>query len=145
MRIVLDTNILVRAIATPDGPARALLREIRIRDHHLLISQFILDEIRRVLHYPRIQSRWPVSEDEIETFTNGLREVALLVNLDESEPLEVVQDPDDSPILQTAVVGNVDVICTLDRHLRTTEVESFVESRGIRILTDVELLKEIRS
>ncbi len=36
------------------------------------------------------------------------------------------------------------VLCTLDRHLRRQDVREYCERRGIQILTDVELLENLR-
>lgn len=58
MRIVLDTNILVRAAADEQGLAGRLLEEIVSGPHILVISPYILSEIARVLSYPRLQARW---------------------------------------------------------------------------------------
>jgi predicted nucleic acid-binding protein len=81
MRIVLDTNILVRAGARTSGPARAVLDKITSGPHVLLISEFILNEITRVLNYPRLQAHWPVTMSEIEEFTSELRRRAGFVEL----------------------------------------------------------------
>jgi predicted nucleic acid-binding protein len=49
MRIVLDTNILVRANAKARGPARELLLLIvDSPEHTLLLSPFLLEELERV-------------------------------------------------------------------------------------------------
>jgi predicted nucleic acid-binding protein len=55
VRFTLDSNILVRAVATPRGPALRLL-DIILGSHTLVLSRFILDEVERVLLYPRRQS-----------------------------------------------------------------------------------------
>lgn len=57
----------------------------------------------------------------------------------------VADDPDDDAVLLAAVEGRADVLCTLDRHLRTPEVREYCESRGITILTDAELLDRLRA
>ncbi|MGA9625013.1 MAG: hypothetical protein WBL65_17660 [Bryobacteraceae bacterium] len=52
MRIVPDTNILVRANAKAKGPARELLPVIvNSPEHVLLVSPFLLMELERVLSY----------------------------------------------------------------------------------------------
>jgi len=53
-------------------------------------------------------------------------------------------DPDDDPIIATAGVGKADVICTLDRHFRQQNVQSYCSQHAIRIVTDLELLKLLR-
>jgi predicted nucleic acid-binding protein len=56
MRVVLDTNILVRAAKNATGPARELLRSFESEDHVLVLSSFILIELLRVLDYPRVRA-----------------------------------------------------------------------------------------
>ena len=49
MRIVCDTNVLVRAGARPHGAARALLTVMQDQGHVLIVSPLLLIELRRVL------------------------------------------------------------------------------------------------
>jgi predicted nucleic acid-binding protein len=51
VNFTLDSNILVRAVASPQGPALRLL-DIILGGHTLVLSRFILDEVERVLLYP---------------------------------------------------------------------------------------------
>jgi predicted nucleic acid-binding protein len=55
MRIVLDTNVLARAVTGPGGPAGELLRRVQ-RDHLLVLSPFLITELARVLRYPGADS-----------------------------------------------------------------------------------------
>jgi predicted nucleic acid-binding protein len=73
LRFTLDTNILVRAAATPQGPALRLLDSI-LGGHTLVLSRFILDEVGRVLLYPRLQRRYRLTLAEIARFTGDLTE-----------------------------------------------------------------------
>ena len=74
MRVVLDTNILVRANpkTKPNGLAKDLLLKIITSPHMLVLSPAILAEAGRVLHYPHVQKRWPLSDEAIHTYL-GLR------------------------------------------------------------------------
>ena len=56
MRIVLDTNILVRAHIKAQGPAREALLKIVYGNHVLITSPFLLREVERALAYPRLSS-----------------------------------------------------------------------------------------
>jgi putative PIN family toxin of toxin-antitoxin system len=79
MRIVLDSNILVRAAWKADGLASRLLRSVIEGPHRLIVSPFILGEVARVLAYPRIQSRWGLTEERIQQHVNSLAAVAEIV------------------------------------------------------------------
>jgi hypothetical protein len=48
-------------------------------------------------------------------------------------------------VVYTAVMGRADAPCTLDQHLRHPSVAAFCSGRGILVLTDVELLRMLRS
>ena len=57
IRAVLDANVFVTAVLTPTGPAAAVLEAWRSERFELLVSQPILDELARVLAYPKIARR----------------------------------------------------------------------------------------
>jgi len=51
---MLNANVLVSAILSPQGiPAKVLTAWLG-KQFHLALSEAVLDEIDRVLHYPRI-------------------------------------------------------------------------------------------
>lgn len=52
MRIVLDTNVLARAVGSPAGPAAELFERIAA-EHVLGVSSELLAELSRVLGYER--------------------------------------------------------------------------------------------
>ena len=66
MRIVLDTNVLVRANIKVQGPARELLLKIASSDHVLITSPFLLREVERALAYPRLQKLWRLTLQDIQ-------------------------------------------------------------------------------
>ena len=69
MRIVLDTNILVRANAKARGPARELLQTIVDSPNHtLILSPFLLQELERVFSYDRIRTLSTLTDGEITDY-----------------------------------------------------------------------------
>ena len=145
MRIVLDTNILVRANpkTSPEGLARELLRRAAYGPATLLVSEPLLAELERVLRYPRLQARWPLSDADIADYLKFLRGVAAFVELEEGWAV-VPDDPDDDPIVQTAVIGRADVLCTRDPHFSHPVVRALCGAYGVRIVSDTALMKELR-
>jgi putative PIN family toxin of toxin-antitoxin system len=109
MRITLDTNILVRAAVAPEGPARAVLELGTSPPHVIVVSDFILAELRRALGYPRVRQRYAISDNDVDQFEGLLRAVADTVTVPAQWPV-VVADPDDDPIIATAVIGQSDVL-----------------------------------
>lgn len=145
MRIVLDTNVLVRAnpAVSPEGLARDLLVTVVSGPHVLVLSEAILTEVRRVMSYPRLQARWPLSIEAIERYTLFLRESGVLADLPERFPA-VVSDPDDDLVLQTAIAGKAEVLCSRDVAFQYETVEQVCTAHGIRIVDDIALLQELR-
>ena len=140
MRVVLDTGVLVRANAKSRGPARIALNAILRGPHQLIISEFILDETARVLRYPRLLARHGLSEEEIEEHVDFLRRISELVDVVIGEPV-VLSDPDDDPVIYTALDGRPDVLCTLDRHFFQPHVMKFCRARNIAVMTDLDFLR----
>lgn len=139
MRILLDTNILVRAAISPGGIARAILDRIRRNDDHVLvISSYILSEVADVLSRPRIRARWPLSNDDIQAYCQLLSSAAEEVSI---RPLtEAIADPKDQAIIEAAVAGRVDAICTGDVHFEARSVREFLAGFGIAVVTDHNLI-----
>jgi predicted nucleic acid-binding protein len=72
-----------------------------------------------------------------------LAEAAFLVTLPAETPA-IVSDPDDDPILQTAIAGRADVLCSRDRAFRAAAVDLVCAAHEVRVLDDIELMRELR-
>ena len=59
-------------------------------------------------------------------------------------PPAVVSDPDDDPILQTAIVGHAEILCTRGEAFHHKAVEQFCSAHNLRILDDISLMQELR-
>jgi hypothetical protein len=56
----------------------------------------------------------------------------------------VLSDPADDPVLYAAADGKADVLCTRNiRDFDADEVRPFCASRGIRILTDLDIPRDL--
>ena len=108
--------------------------------HELIVSAFLLDETSRVLRYPRLLARHGLTEQEIDEHVDFLRWRSEFVDVVIGRPV-VLSDPDDDPVVYTAVDGKADVICTLDRDFFQPNVIAFCQEHGIAVTTDVALLR----
>jgi putative PIN family toxin of toxin-antitoxin system len=104
----------------------------------------MLVELAGVLRYPRLQARYGLSEEEIYTYVQFLQEVSEMVTVDR-QMLVSMRDPKDIVILQTAVTGDADIICTLDADFYADETKTYCETLGIEICTDSKLLARLKS
>jgi putative PIN family toxin of toxin-antitoxin system len=144
MRITPDTGILVRMTAKATGPARRLLDIVLSGPHELVLSEFLLGETARVLRYPRMQALYDLSEKDISEHVELLRQRADMVFPIELDPVALA-DPNDDPVIYTAVAGRADVLCAMDRDFYAPGVVTFCRDRGIEIMNDVELLQKLRA
>src|SRR6266571_4644147 len=56
----------------------------------------------------------------------------------------VLSDPADDPVLYTAADGKADILYTRNiRHFQAVEVRSFCVTRGIRVMTDLDILRDL--
>jgi hypothetical protein len=60
-------------------------------------------------------------------------------------PRVVPSDPDDDPVVHTAVIGRVDALCTLNRDFYNPSVRDYCRERGILVASDVDILRLFRS
>ncbi len=146
MRIVLDSNVLARAARPVLGPAREVLLRCTKEPNLLLLSAFILSELRRVLRYDRVRRMHGLDDAGIDRYVADVESAALIVALP-VEPQEaiVAHDPEDDPIVHTAVAGAAEILCTRDQHLHHAKVTAYCRARGIEVLDDVALLARFRA
>jgi len=146
MRIVLDTNILVRASAKAKGPARELLLLIvNSLEHVLLLSPFILKELERVFDYERVRRATKLNDEEVAEYLSyiGAAEVSEMV-FPGPAPRIVPSDADDDPVVHTAVVGQAEILCTLNRDFYDTSVLEYCNDHGVLGGSDVDILNLLR-
>jgi predicted nucleic acid-binding protein len=98
--------------------------------------------VARVLAYPRLQSRWGLTEERIQGHVNRLAAAAEIVDTTGAERV-VLADPDDDFIVQTAIDGRADALCTRDSHLLVPEVVEHCRRRAIRVVDDIELYRNL--
>lgn len=138
-----DTNILVRVVLSPRGPAAELLRRL-ILGHTLVTSPPQLLELLDVLRRPALANLHGLGENGVRKFVARIYKSAEVVPVPPDLPRVVPHDLDDNPIVFTAIAGQSEVLRTLDRHLHHEAVVQYCSVRGVRVLTDAELLNELR-
>ena len=106
MRVVIDTNILISALLFPSSvPARALLRAVS-EDELVLCDQNIA-ELREVLRR-KAPARLPAAEALLAELSYEL--IPAVVNTQKT-----IRDEKDQPILNAAVLYEVDAVVTGDK------------------------------
>jgi putative PIN family toxin of toxin-antitoxin system len=118
LRVVLDTNVLLSGLAYPKSLPGRILTQWYQGSLEVVFSNFILDELRRVL--PRLSKRHGLSTAEIDDLVDILSlqaevvEPAVLLN-------DQCRDIDDLPVLGTLVAalerGQAECLVTGDKDL----------------------------
>ncbi len=110
MRIALDSSVLIAAHISRAGVCAELLEDVLLH-HELVISRFILEELKRKLvekfNFPRRDA------DQVGAF---LRRVSIVVEPADLPP-DLCRDPTDLPVLGTAVAGECALLISVDRDL----------------------------
>jgi len=118
LRVVLDTNVLLSGIAYPASVPGKIMAAWRHGSVDVLLSGYILDELRRVL--PRLAHRHGLTMAEIDDLVD-----ALSIQAEVIEPLPVAEqdlrDVDDQPVLGTLLAAlkttGADYLLTGDKDL----------------------------
>jgi uncharacterized protein len=125
LRVVLDTNVLLSGIAYPASIPGKILAAWRHGSIDVALSDFILNELRRVL--PRLQTRHGLNKSEITDLVDSLALLAEMVE-PEAGPETALRDANDQPVLGTLlaaraasgaaylVTGDKDPLALADRH-----------------------------
>lgn len=130
MRIVLDTNVLISALAFPGSKPDQVLGRIRRGEMELFISPFILSELDRVL-----REKFRFGKKEARARVNAIRPIARLVQPAERITVITAND-DDNRILECALAAQAEFLVTGDQqHL--LPLKSY---RGTKIITPADFL-----
>ena len=144
MKIVLDNTILVRGHEHAHGLGRELLTGLIESEHVLLLSNEMLHELARVLRYPRWQEFFGLTEDLVYDYAAFLRRATEIVTLNPllTAPL---RDVNDVIVVQTAIIGEAEVICTNDEDFFEKPIAQYLKKHGISVLDDIALMERLRS
>ena len=118
LRVVLDTNVLLSGLAYPGSLPGRIVAAWRHGSVDVVLSTFILDELRRVL--PRLSARHGLSSREIDDLVDILSIQAELVEPDAVSD-DALRDGNDQPELAILLAGmrtgSLDYLITGDKDL----------------------------
>jgi putative PIN family toxin of toxin-antitoxin system len=132
MKILVDTNILISALLFPGSkPAKALL--YTAEHHEMVLCDRNLYELRDVLNR-KAPNVLPDAEVLLAELSYELIPAAYNTN-------KLIRDAKDQPILDAAIVANVDIILTGDKdflsmnmeHPKCMTVAQFLENEGVEL------------
>ncbi|MEK6973921.1 MAG: putative toxin-antitoxin system toxin component, PIN family [Nanoarchaeota archaeon] len=132
-RIVLDTNILISAFGWKGNPYR-ILNLVIDQNFELIISQKQIEELRRVLTYPRLK----ITQEQQSRFLNLVLNIAIVVKT--NDRLNIIkEDPSDNIILESAADNDVEYLISGNKHL--LKLKKF---ENVKIMTAAQFLSFIK-
>ncbi len=130
MRILVDTNILISAVLFPlSKPAKALIHTAE--NHEMVLCDQNLTELRKVL-----SRKAPQALPDAEVLLTELSYELIPATL---HAQKLIRDAKDQPILNAAMLYNVDIILTGDKDFLSLDIEhpkcmtvaQFLDSEGV--------------
>ncbi len=112
--VVLDTNVVLSALVFTHGRAAALREAWQGRRCEPLVSKATVDELIRVLAYPKFKLGASEQHELLADYLPYCRTVAIPAKVPRTAQC---RDPFDLPFLQLAIVGKAEVLVTGDQDL----------------------------
>ncbi len=134
MRVMLDTNVLISMVLFPGERFGRMLEGI-IRDHTLVLSSFVVEELLVV-----VERKFPTRKDAIEKFLSNLDYELVLTPHVMPPGLFAIRDMKDYPVLYSAIAGGIDILVTGDKDFAEVVVDKpkiLTPSEFIKVLDDV--------
>ncbi len=110
-RVILDTNILISALGWKGNP-RKIFNKVVKGELDLILSFKQLDEVKRVMDYPKFK----FTDKQKERFLLILDNISILIKTNSKVNI-IKEDPDDNIILEPLNSIKIDYIITGDGHL----------------------------
>lgn len=142
LRALLDANILVSTLVSPDSSrsaAAAIFKRAEAGQFSAVVSVEVIQEVERVAS----EKPWlslHVRPGDVERLVMALSRIAEVVPRLQEVPPRICRDPSDDCLIAQAVLSRVDLLVFRDRDLLALE-----DVAGIRIVDPVTFLALLRS
>jgi len=117
MRIMLDTNVLVSLLLFPNPQMNEMMENI-FAEHQLVLSSFVVDELKEV-----VIRKFPSKIKVVEELLLKMSYEFVYTPNEINETLFEIRDANDYPVLYTAIVEDVDVFITGDKDFACIKVD----------------------
>ncbi len=114
LRVVIDPNVFVSAVISPDGVPGEVVRAALARKFHLVVSATLIGELSDVLSRPKLRPY--IDAEQARTLVDSIHGVAELLDAPTSTGSRV-RDADDEYLCALADAAAVDVLVSGDRDL----------------------------
>lgn len=112
-----DTNVLLSSILFPNQRFSQMLEYIS-QNHRLVLSSFVIEELFAVT-----KRKFPEKQKVIDRFLTDLSYEYVYTPHQMKSGLFEIRDPNDYPVLYTAVIENIDILITGDKDFTSLIIE----------------------
>lgn len=130
VKVVLDTNILISAIAF-GGKPKQVLDLVLEEEIEAIISPILLAEFKEIY-----RKKFPLKREDFELTIKNIEE--MFQTIYPKKTLNILSDEDDNRVLEAALEGNCSYIVTGDK-----ELLNLVTFKNIHILTADQFIKRV--
>jgi putative PIN family toxin of toxin-antitoxin system len=142
LRIVVDTNVLVRGTLSATGGSALVLEAIKRRRCVLITSRQHLSELYDVLGRSRITRKYGVTDRERQRLVGRLYASAILVT--PTGTLSICRDPQDDYLLELALLGQATHLVTEDDDLHEdSAIRSLLRGYGVQLMNVAQFLVDL--
>ena len=140
MRLVLDTDVIIAAMRSPEGGSAALLNLIDQGFGTILLSVPFILEYEAICHLPEHRLASGLNGKEIDVFISTLVDMAYPVDIHYHWKPQL-RDPGDEMVLETAINGRADALVTFNHK----DYGDIPARFGIELMLPREALVRIRT
>ena len=138
IKAVVDTNLIISGSISDKGAPYKLLKAWENKKFILLTTMEIINEAKRVLHYPKIKATYRLTEEDILNTVNSLlNDAAIVKGLYQVK--KVKNDPTDDKFLGCALEGGASHVVSGDSHLLS--LKTYRRIRIVRVNTFLKILE----
>ncbi len=135
MKVALDTNVVISALAFPGSVPDKAMTKMILSGCQILLCDQVVAEPKEV-----VRRRFPEKIDSIERFLRDFSYIEISVSScveDLLEEFPEIRDPSDLPILLSAIAAEADILVTGDEDLlsvasRITSLEILSPAKFLR-------------
>ncbi|MBC8448566.1 MAG: putative toxin-antitoxin system toxin component, PIN family [Chloroflexi bacterium] len=142
LRIVVDTNILVRGTLSASGASALVIEALKRGRCTLITSRAHLSELYRVLSRPRLMRRYGVTSKRRKQLVSRLYAGSIFVT--PTGKLALCRDPEDDFLLEMALLGRATHLVTEDADLYDApDILELLRQHGARVMRLAEFLVDL--
>lgn len=136
--VVLDSNVIISSLLHSSGNASKVIELWRKQYFKVLISNYILTEIKDTLKDKQLALKYHLSPIKQARLLTQLYHSSQLQD-PISPPTPITRDPKDNPIIQLSLVGKAQYLVTGDQDLLVFSKNKAMQT--LRIITPADFLR----